>query len=209
MRRVKKARRIVARVAFGLLLFVALAAAVCLDGVDYRPYVKEKYYQETIERVRANAATNRLVHGEIFAGFGRAKLTPPPGQFPAIPLAGYGSRKGTPATGVHDDLFVKAAAIRVGERTGIMFGIDALIVPREVADAAASELEKQNGLRRGQLYFSATHTHCSLGGWGEGIVGELFAGKFDDNARTWFAECIVKAARDAIADLKPAEVGQG
>jgi hypothetical protein len=48
-----------------------------------------------------------------------------------------------------------------------------------------------------------------LGGWGEGFVGEAFAGGFDPNVRVWFSECIVKAAREAIADLKPASFSRG
>jgi hypothetical protein len=39
------------------------------------------------------------------------------------------------------------------------------------------------------------------------MVGEAFAGKFDPKVPEWFAECIVKAARDAMSDLKPAEFG--
>src|SRR5439155_26363396 len=78
-----------------------------------------------------------------------------------------------------------------------------------VADRAAGRLGHELGLRREQLYLSATHTHSSLGGWGEGAVGEAFAGKFQPGARTWFAGCIVAAVHEAIADLKPASFGHG
>jgi neutral ceramidase len=134
-------------------------------------------------------------------------LTP---DFP-LPLAGYGNRKGKLVTTVHDDVFVKAVAIRVGDRVGIMFGCDALIVPREVADEAASLLSRYwtNTPSRRQLYLSATHTHCSIGGWGEGMVGEAFAGKFDPKSREHFATRIVLAATEALADLKPSEFGHG
>lgn len=201
----KKVARIAARIFIGLLLLIGISALVCLDRIDYRPYFREPYYKTTISRLRATAETNQLASGELLVGFGRAKLTP---DF-ALPLAGFGNRKGKLATGVHDDVFVKAVAIRVDGRVGVMFGCDALIVPREVSDAAASALGKEPGLKREQLYFSATHTHCSLGGWGEGVVGEAFAGGFNPKAIDWFAECIVKAAREAMTDLKPAEFGHG
>lgn len=203
----KKAARIAARIFLGLLVVVGIAAVVCLNRVDYRPYFREPYYKTTVSRLRSVADTNRLAHGELEVGFGRAKLTP---TFP-LPLAGYGDRKGKLATGVHDDVFVKAVAIRVDGRVGIMFGCDALIVPREVADAAAFMFSRYstNRIARAQLYFSATHTHCSLGGWGEGLVGEAFAGKFDPKSREHFANCIVMAATEALKDLKPAEFGHG
>jgi neutral ceramidase len=204
---VKKAARIVARVLVGLLLLMGIAAFVCLDRVDYRPYFREPYYKTTVARLRGAAETNRLARGELLVGFGSAKLTP---DFP-LPLAGYGDRKGAIVTNVHDDVFVKAVAIRVGERTGIMFGCDALIVPREVADEAVFAWGRYSGnsISRQQLYFSATHTHCSLGGWGEGVVGEAFAGKFDPRSRAHFVGCILAAAAEALRDIKPAEFGHG
>jgi hypothetical protein len=202
---VKKFGRIAARSIFGLLLLLVILAFVCLDGVDWRPYFRQPYYQDTVAKLSAHSKTNRLERGELQAGFGVAKLTPNI----ALPLAGYGDRNGKIAQGTHDDVFVKAVAFRVGQRIGIIFGIDALIVPRDVADRAAAALKVKLGIDRAQLYFSATHTHCSLGGWGEGIVGEAFAGNFDPKSIDWFAECIVKAAEAAVVDLKPAEFGRG
>jgi neutral ceramidase len=215
---VKKFLRITFRIALGGALLVAAVLVVCLEGVDYRPFLREPYYGETAARLRAGSVTNTIVRGELQAGFGRALLSPTvnapqddptQGRFRAIPLAGYGNRRGKSATGVHDDLYVKAVALRVGDHLGVMVGADALIIPPEVADAAASRLAQESNLSREQLYLSATHTHCSLGAWGEGKVAEAFAGKFQPGARTWFADRIVTAVHEAIADLKPASFGHG
>ena len=210
----KKLRRLGA----GLAALVVAALLLSLDGVDHRPYLREPYYQETAARLRARVATNSIVRGELNAGFGRALLTPTvnaaqddpgKGQFRSMPLAGYGNRSGKPATGVHDDLYVKAVALRVGNRIGVMVGADALIIPAEVTDMVMRRLEQESGLSREQVYLSATHTHCSLGGWGEGFVGEAVAGEFQPAARVWFADRIVAAVREAMADLKPAALGHG
>ena len=147
--------RIAARTSAALALLLLTVLFVCLDGVDYRPYFKQPYYAETIARLHTSAATNTVVRGELAAGFGWARLTPTlnaatdipaQGQFRSLPLAGYGERKGRPATGVHDDLYVKAVALRVGDRLGVMLGADALIIPREVTDLASARLEKELGL---------------------------------------------------------------
>ncbi len=152
------------------------------------------------------------------AGFGRARLTPTgnapqedpaEGQFRSIPLAGYGQRQGVPAVGVHDDLWVKAVAFSSGGSTGVMVTADALIIPREVAQATADELARTRGLERDQIYFSATHTHCSLGGWGQRYVGEAFAGPFNPGVRVWFAGQLAAATLAALDDLQPAELGRG
>ena len=214
----KKTGRILLRVAIGLLVLVAVVLVACLGPVDHSPYFRQTYYTETAARLDAQASTNKVSRGELEAGFGRALLTPTinaaqddpaHGQFRALPLAGYGDRKGHPAKGVHDDLYVKAVALKVQDRIGVMVGCDSLIVPREIADAAAGRLQRELGLRREQLYLSATHTHCSLGGWGEGVVAEAFAGKFSPGSRVWFADRIVSAVREAVADLKPASFGHG
>ncbi len=215
---VKTWKRNLLRAAAGVaLLFVAVLVS-CFEGVDYRPYFREPYYVETVSRLKQRSAANSLQQGELAAGFGRALLTPTlnvtmddpaQGRFRALPLAGFGNRKGRPATGVHDDLHVKAVALRVGARLGIMVGVDALIIPPEVTAIVAARLKRESGLEREQIYLSATHTHCSLGGWGEGIVAESFSGGYQAGVRIWMADRIVTAVRGAIADLKPASFGHG
>ncbi len=215
---VKRILRIGGRVLAGLAVLAVATGIVCLDGVDSRPYLREAYYTETMARLRAETETNNLVQGELAAGFGRERLTPTvnaaqdlpaEGQFRFLPLAGYGGRHGRGATGTHDDLYVKAIALKVQGRVGVMVGADALIIPREIADLAAQRLEQECGLTRAQVYLGATHTHCSLGAWGEGKVAESCAGGFQPEVRTWFADRIVAAVRDALNDLKPARFGHG
>jgi len=41
------------------------------------------------------------------------------------------------------------------------------------------------------------------------VVAESFAGDFQPEVRTWFADCIVTAVREALGDLKPARFGYG
>ena len=214
----KRTGRTVLRISAGLGVLTTAALLLCVGSVDNQPYFRERYYTETAARLRAAVATNSAARGELAAGFGRALLTPTlnatqddpaQGRFRAVPLAGYGGRKGRPATGTHDDLYVKAVALRVGDRLGVMVGADALIIPREVTELAVRQLEPELRLRREQLYLSATHSHSSLGGWGEGLVAESFAGGFNPGTRAWFAGRIAAAVREAVADLKPAAFGHG
>jgi neutral ceramidase len=215
---VKRALRISLRVLAGLATLTAATVVLCLDGVDNRPYFREPYYVNTAALLRASAQTNTVARGELAAGFGRARLSPTvnapqdvsaQGRFRSLPLAGYGGRHGKPAKGVHDDIYVKALALKVGNRAGVIVGTDALIIPAEVAERAVRQLGREAGLSREQVYFGATHTHSSLGAWGEGKVAESFAGGFQPEVRVWFSDCIVAAVRDAIGDLKPAQFGHG
>jgi len=211
-------RRKVLRVSATLAAAGALVCVLCFDGVDYRCYLQQSYYSETMAHLRAVSATNSLVRGELAAGFGRAVLSPKvnaaqdnplKGEFRSLPLAGYGNRHGKPAQGVHDELLVKAVALKVGDRLGIMVGADALIIPPEVTEEAMQRLAGELKLSREQVYLSATHTHSSIGGWGQGMVAEAFAGGFQPGVRAWFADRIVSAIRQAMDDLQPASIAQG
>ena len=210
--------KVLARTGLGLAALLVGAAVGSLDLVDHRPYFNEPYYAETVARLAAESAAPALVRGELAAGFGRARLTPQvnapqddaaKGEFRQLPLAGYGSRRGRSATGAHDELYIKAVALRVGARVGVLIGADALIIPAEVTEAVLQRLGDELQLSREQVYLSATHTHAGPGGWGEGLVAEAFAGGFQPGARVWFATCIVAAVREAMADLRPAEFGRG
>lgn len=200
-----------------LAVLLGLAALATLTGVELRPGRGLPASQATVTRLEQPPAGTNTAFGPLRAGFGRAKLTPTlnaaadrpeQGEFRALPLAGYGNRQGKPAEGVHDDVWVKAIAFAVGGQTGVMVLADALIIPREVSDLAMKDLAAA-GLTRPQVYFGATHTHCSLGGWGEGFVGEAFAGPFQPAVRIWFAHQLVQAAKAAVADLSPASLGSG
>ena len=113
---------ILRRSAMALAALVAAALLLCLDRVDPHPYFHAPYYTETAARLRAGTTADSITRGELAAGFGRVLLTPTvnsshddpaKGQFRSLPLAGYSRRRGQSATGVHDDLYVKAAALRV------------------------------------------------------------------------------------------------
>ncbi len=211
-------RRITCRVGLALLALLALAVICSVDGLNYQPYMRSAYFATTRDRLQAQATNFHLVRGELLAGYGQARLTPTlkaaaddpsKGVFRSLPLAGYGQRKGLPAQGVHDDVFVKAVALKVADQRLVMVGADALIIPREVTELAMPRLAQEFKLRREQVYFGATHTHGSLGGWGEGFVAEGFAGGFQPEARRWMADCLVEAARQALAELRPASAGHG
>lgn len=209
----------------GSLAVIAVLTALVLRPVDQAPHSQAAYAARTRERLTALAAPGtgpeKATRGDpgtgFRAGFGRARLTPrlggavddpARGEFTALPLAGYGNRRGLPATGTHDDLWAKAVAFASSGRTGVMVSLDALIVPREVAASALDGIRERLGLDGDQVYFGATHTHCGPGGWGEGVVAEAFAGGFRPGVREWMARRLVEAATAAVADLQRAALGR-
>lgn len=201
---------------FGVLLLLILVLLfIAITRVDHDPYFKESYYQTTIARL--DSLQPITSNGAIEAGFARVSITPQLqsskddgelGQFKQMPLAGYGARKGKYASGVHDSIFVKAAAIKVGGQTMVIVGADLLIMPPAIIDSVTALLAA-DGIQRSQVYYSASHTHSSLGAWGPGIIGKEFAGEENPVLEHWLARQIAAAVRGAVADLKPATISTG
>ncbi len=198
-------------------LILVAAAVVCLERVDTTPWARHSWAvtaEETLDRARRDAPADIPV-GELRAGFGRVRLAARPNAttnpeqpfLVGLPLAGYGSREGRPATGVHDDLWTRAVAFAEGGRTGVVVSADLLIIPRESAEAALARIQEGCGLSPDRVYFGATHSHSSLGGWAEGWVGEAFAGPFRPGLREWLGAKLAEAALEAISDLAPAAAG--
>ncbi len=198
------------------VLFIVLLWA--LKKVDYSPYFDSNYYQGTISQLDSISSQLSLANGEVQVGFGKASITPglgageddpDTGDFKEMPLAGFGSRKGTYAEGIHDSLFVKAVAIRVEEHLMVLIGSDMLTVPPNISEAVTRLVGEKTGMNRSQLFFSATHTHSGVGAWSDGFVGKQFAGLSNPNVVEWLVRQFSKAIESAVEDLQPGQVGSG
>lgn len=210
------------RTFFKLLIgIIIILCAVIFWGikyVDYTPYFETDYYKSTNTRLDSLSANARSERGLVHIGFGRQSITPilngdlddpTVGKFKEIPLGGYGGRKGAPATGIHDSLFIKTMAIKVNEKTMVFVGSDLLIVPPEVSKNVDKMAWEKMGLSRSDIFYAATHTHSSVGAWSAGTVGELFGGVYNPVVVEWLSLMVTQAIEGAIDDLKPGQIGVG
>jgi hypothetical protein len=200
----------------GIILFlIVVLFFIGTDSIDHTPYLESNYFITSCARIDSLKKSTEIVTDSVQAGFAKVSITPTlnnsednfaEGKFKMLPLAGFGARKGKAATGIHDSIFVKAVAMKVGSQTIVFVGADLLIMPPNIIDSVTSILSGK-GIRRDQLYFSATHSHSSLGGWGSGFVGEQFSGKENKNLEKWLVQQISKSVTSALADLRPARIG--
>jgi neutral ceramidase len=201
-----------------ILLSLFLVFFLGTSSVETTPYFETDYYQQTVARLDSITSTNltRTIDS-VKAGFARVSITPAlhnpfdnyqSGKFIQVPLAGFGARKGKPATGIHDSIFVTAAALSIGKQTVIIVSADLLIMPPNIVDSVSMVLSK-NGIQREQVFYSATHTHSSVGAWGSGYVGEMFAGEENAALERWLVQQISHVILSAVEDLRPARIGTG
>ena len=200
-----------------ILLCILLIFFVSTSSVRRTSYFQGDYYKKTEARIDSIKLAAFSEKDSLQAGFAKINITPglmngednlSEGKFIQVPLAGFGARKGKAATGVHDSIFIKAVAFSVNRQMVVLVGADLLIMPPNITDSVTAILAKA-GIQRGQVFYSATHTHSSLGGWGHGFIGEQFSGKENRNLEKWLALQISKAVVSAIEDLRPARIGSG
>jgi neutral ceramidase len=200
-----------------LFAIITIIYFVCTEKIDSTPYFETGYFKKSSAEADSLEKQTFPTNDSLYAGFAKVSITPrldsdenniSEGKFRQVPLAGYGARKGKPSTGVHDSIFVKAIAVRSGGQTIVFVSADLLIMPPNITDSVTLLLSER-GIRREQLFFSATHSHSSLGGWGSGYIGELFAGKENKNLEEWLVKQITNAVAESISDLQPARAGSG
>lgn len=209
----RRALKVTILIVVVLILFILLSTSL----VRRTSYFNEGYFKTAaarIDTIRSAAVINAT---SVEAGFAKVSITPeltdsennyPEGKFDRFPLAGYGDRKGKPATGVHDSIFVKAVALKVNGEIIVFTGADLLIMPPNIADSVVKILAPE-GINRDQIIFSATHTHSGPGGWAPGFIGKQFAGDENKDIQRWLALRISQCIVLAINDLKPAKIGSG
>jgi hypothetical protein len=197
-----------------LLLLLVVILLVSLRVVDKTPYFEAEYYAKTVNSLNEAFEKDSEIVGKFEAGFGVENITPKLGDtdnpvkgcFSNVPLAGFGDRKSS-AVGVHDSIYVKAAALKVNNKLVVAISADILLISPYVADSVAFLLNREAGIKREQIVFGSTHTHSSIGAFLTGIIGEKFSGKFQPGIISFLSRRFASAALKAIADIKPASVG--
>ena len=182
-------------------------------AVVKKPYFQSDYYSETVSGLNKIAPEITVYNDSLYAGFSKRCIIPDPEILhlkhgkAVLPVAGYGKLKTKVATGIHDSVFVRAVAIKAGAITNYIVSAEMLIMPPNIIDSVVIKLSKA-GINRNQLFFSATHTHSGVGGWGYGLLAKMMAGKRNLAIESWLEEQIIKVIHDASFDLKPALMGE-
>jgi hypothetical protein len=192
----------------GFLILIFLSGC----AVVKKPYFQSDYYSETLSGLEKIAPQVKVINDSLYAGFAKRCIIPDTEILkkkhgsPVLPLAGYGKLNTKVATGIHDSVFVRAVALKTGTTTNYIVSAEMLIMPPNIIDSVILKLSKA-GINRDQLFFSATHTHSGVGGWGYGILAKMMAGKRNTAIENWLEEQIIKVIYDASVDLCPALLG--
>lgn len=190
-------------IVLGVLVVLVLAGALAVFApVDDRAYSELPGYHETLKQV-SSLPQHQPQNSPVKVGWARVNLTP---NF-STPMATSESRQGKHYKMVEDSIYVRAFVFDNGAGKAALVTADLLIIPPTVTVLLNDRLEEL-GLA-GKVFFTATHTHSSIGGWAPGYVGSRFAGEYDPKVPKFIADKIIEALTKANADMQPATIGFG
>ncbi len=141
---------------------------------------------------------NLLCAAEFRAGAAVGDITPT--KWPVY-LVGSFSERG--AEKAWDLLSARALVMDDGETRLAIVIVDSCLIPRALFDEAKQRASKLTGIRSDHMLMAATHTHSA-----PASLDRIFA-KASDEYLDVLKSGIVKAIKQANANLEPAEVGWG
>ncbi len=185
------------RLALWSSLFMALVwIGVGPRPADNAPYDGRDFQASTQQRLIDKAPA--LVEGDLKIGVAETDITPSIGH----PLAGYGGRHPKASTAIDHPVYVRALTLSVDGQQVTILTADLLLINQKMAEA----IYQRSGLKRAQLYITASHTHSGPGGWGERFIEELIFGEFDADYFEQLVDQFTATIQQSQQNLEPAEL---
>ena len=124
-------------------------------------------------------------------------------------MAGF-ARRTLPSQGVAMPLHAKALALKCGAQpTAVLVTVDLLGVTARITGRVAALVQRRHGIRRADLLFNASHTHCGP------VVDEQLSVAYDLSPEQWAAiraytvhleDKLAAVIGSAVSRLRPARV---
>ena len=196
----KKIARILFTTLAVILLILVFFVIFAVAPVDRTPLREFDAYHEMLESLDSLKVKFPPPVRGFSVGYGKVNLTPP---FPTS-TAGYLKRKAMPFTSVHDSIYVRALVIENGGQRVAIVSADLLIIPPTVTRVLDDKLAG-SGFSLDNVYLGATHSHNSIGNWGEGATRFIY-GKYNDTVVNFIADKIVESIRHASENTLPSKL---
>ncbi len=138
-----------------------------------------------------------LAAGPLRVGAGKRVVTPDLKIHSPVYIAGYGDNR--VATGIHDELYARCLAIDTARRPLVLCGVDVIGIFWE------DVLKIRSKVPGAQVVVAALHDHegpDTMGMWGP---GQGRSG-INEGYMEFLVERVAAAARDAVANLRPARI---
>jgi hypothetical protein len=144
--------------------------------------------------------------GGFRAAVAKVDITPSSSKW----LAGYPARQ---STGVHDRIFHRVVALDDGSTQFFLASSDLCLFAPSVYDEFTSQLKKETGIDRLQVWWTVTHTHSAPEVGPHGLAMAIMPERYNHAPDTEYTATVVRGLIDAIKDarskLEPARLAAG
>ncbi len=144
-------------------LLLALCTVACSSSIAP---IESTATEETKDQVKTEetktAATETADEGihdptGFASGFGKVIVNPNPG----VGLGGFGNADERTSTYVTDDICVSCVAITDGEKTLLLYSLDAIGTSKTVWDYISKRVEKEYGIPQDCVLVNSSHSHSA------------------------------------------------
>jgi neutral ceramidase len=199
----KKLLRYFVLTLIGIIGFLIVLVLISIGPVDRTAIDELSAYDVMRQRMDTLDVDIRAPRDGFSVGYGKVNITPTE----PVATAGYGKRRGRPYHTVHDSIYVRAMVIENGSERVAIVSADLLIMPPIVTEVLGEKL-RQIGFSLDNTYLGATHSHNSIGRWGEGATRFIY-GPYDESVVQFIADGIVESIRQATDNLEPSIIKHG
>ena len=187
----------------GSIALLLLLLFITIQKIDETSYTSKEYYPKTLSALDSAFKISSVQTGEVSAGWAKANITP----LAPTRIVGFGIQEKFET--VNDSVFVRAFVFQQNNKSYAMLSYDLLFVHPHLRNAVEKQL-KQEGIAMEGMYYTATHSHNSFGGWGfNRLVDDLVVAGEDKAIMDQVVTQTVNAIKAAIQNTSTTEIGYG
>lgn len=124
---------------------------------------------------------------------------------PEIGTCLYGYIPGNASTSVHDNLHVTSLAVSQNNKTALLISAEIGDIQNELTEVIRKKIAEETDVPEEHIIVASTHTHSAPNLSGTVGWGDIDMKYFDEI----FLPAILKASKDAVENLQPAEIATG
>ena len=178
----------------GSVLLIITVLVSLIAPIDYTPLHHQPFYNRMMAKLDTAQIDTFKPTQRLQVGWSQFSLVP---DAPRT-LAGYKPR--AKFESVHDSVYARILAIDNGAVTTYIVSVDLLLFPPELKKLI---FEKMSATRSDFLYFSASHTHTSVGGWDPSLLGNILMGTYQESWMEEVADQVIAHMKKAKDAMKP------
>ncbi len=184
----------------GLVILVLVALPFFITFLDRADPLRSEGYLKSLSFIETSSIESSPAVDSLMVGWSKVNITPAH----IVPLAGYGAREDKMYLAIHDSLFMRTLVFKDSLSTKIIVNLEMLIVPPALIESLKIKLSREEFEN---IFFTATHTHSSIGAWQPGFLGNAIAGEYDSTIIDFLTDKVLESIVLAENDIQAATIG--